>query len=72
MPQEKKFYLAGKLIAMSIVQDGSGFPCLAPPVYDYLCGKVDCDISLEDIACYEVKDFLEQVSMWQYHSAQVL
>ena len=52
---------------MCIVQDGSGFSCLAPPIYNYLCGKPDCDISLEDIACYEVKEFLEQVSvvrMW--------
>ena len=51
---------------MSISQDGSGFPFLAPPIYEYLCGKKDIDIVLDDIASFELREFLQQVSNISY------
>ena len=37
--QADKFYHVGKLMAMAIVQGGSGFPFFASSVYAYLCGS---------------------------------
>lgn len=37
--QRNKFYHLGMLMAMSFVQDGSGFFFLAPPVYQYMSSK---------------------------------
>lgn len=51
------------LMAMSIVQDGSGFSFLAPPVYQYICG-VDIPriaIADEDVPDYDVRKIIEEV-----------
>lgn len=50
-------------MAMSIVQDGSGFSFLAPPVYQYICG-VDIPriaIADEDVPDYDVRKIIEEV-----------
>ena len=51
-------------MAMSLVQDGSGFPYLAPCIYQYLQGvKVhDISVSIDDVADYNVRGLLEKVS----------
>lgn len=62
--QAKKFYHVGQLIAISLVNGGSGFPYMAPPMYQYLCG-VDMSenkVSLEDVPSFEVKEMLQKVS----------
>ena len=52
-------------MAMSLVQGGSGFPFLAPPVYKYLCGQniADISVTLEDISDIEISMFLTKVSI---------
>lgn len=53
----------GQLMAMSLVQEGSGFPYIAPPVYEYLCGAElsTIDPTIEDVPNLEVKSFIEEV-----------
>ena len=62
--QTKKFFYVGQLMAMSLVQGGSGFPFLAPPVYKYLCGQniEDILVTFEDISDIEISMFLTKVS----------
>ena len=36
--QTNKFLYVGRLMAISLVQGGSGFPFFAQPMYEYLCG----------------------------------
>ena len=48
---------------MSLLQQGSGFPYLARPVYEYLCG---CDpsqaaVGVEDVQDYEVVTLANEV-----------
>ena len=40
-----KFYYIGQLIAMSISQEGSGFPYFSQSVYQYLCGTNPLEIN---------------------------
>ena len=61
--QTKKFYHVGRLMAISLVQGGSGFPFFAPPVYQYLCGVEMPTIELQDVPNFEVISLLEKVYM---------
>ena len=56
------------LVAMSIVQDGSGFSFLAPPVYQYICGMEIPRIAIadEDVPDYEVRKLIEEVCVHIY------
>lgn len=67
--QRNKYYQLGMLMAMSIVQGGSGFPFLAPPIFQYICGVEIRRISIsnEDVPEYDVKKLIEDVSF--AHSA---
>lgn len=51
------------LIGMSLVQGGSGFPFFAPSVYEYICGKELCSITIgrDEIPCSEVNNTLTKV-----------
>ena len=51
------------LMAMSIVQDGSGFSFLARPVYEYICGVEIPQIAIadEDVPDYDVRKMIEEV-----------
>ena len=51
------------LMAMSVVQDRSGFSFLAPPVYQYICGVDIPRISIadEDVPDYDVRKIIEEV-----------
>ena len=53
----------GQLMAMSITQQGSGFPYIAKPVYDYLCGLNLSQIvaTVEDVPDFEVLAFINEV-----------
>ena len=51
------------MLAMSLVQDGSGFPYVAPPLFEYLCGMSTIDMTKEDVPSYEVQQLLQQVFM---------
>ena len=66
--QRNKFQHLGMLMAISVVQDGSGFALLAPPVFQYICGMDIGRISIlnEDIPDYEVKKFIEEVYIISY------
>ncbi len=60
------FKAIGKLIAMSIVQGGSGIPALHPSVYNYIAtgqyiGQVVND---KEVADAEVRILLEQVRLY--------
>ena len=52
--QTKTYYHVGRLMAISLVQGGSGFPFVAPPVYQYLCGVEMPTIELQDVPNFEV------------------
>ena len=53
----------GQLMAMSLLQQGSGFPYLAPPVYQYISGVEvsKIDVSVEDIPNVELRSIIEKV-----------
>ncbi len=61
--QQRKFFHVGQLMAMSLVQQGSGFPFIAPPVYQYLCGTEMhmIELTTEDVPNYEVRLLLHEV-----------
>ena len=50
-------------MAMSLLQEGSGFPYIAPPVCKYLCGAElwMIDPTIEDVPNLEVKSLIEEV-----------
>ena len=50
-------------MAMSLVQGGSGFPYMAPPMYDYLCGVEipSIKVAIDDVPSCEVRQLLQQV-----------
>ena len=54
----------GQLMAMSLLQQGSGFPYLAPPVYQYISGVEvsKIDVSVEDIPNVEFRSIIEKVA----------
>ena len=62
--QADKFYHVDKLMAMAIVQGGSGFPFFASSVYAYLCGSPLAAIKVptEEVPNFEVKVLLDQVN----------
>lgn len=66
--QTKKIYNVGRLMAMSLVQGGSGFPFFAPPMYQYLCGMEMSSIavSTQDVPNLEVLSLLEKVHDFLY------
>ena len=68
--QTNKFEHVGKLMAMSLIQGGSGFPYLAPPMYDYLCGKdaISIEVSAEDVPSIDVTQLLQKVTTFCTHN----
>ena len=48
-------------MAMSFVQDRSGFPYMAPPLFEYLCGMSTTNVTKEDVSSYEVQQLFQQV-----------
>ena len=49
---------------MSLLQDGSGIPFLAPPVFQYLCGTSaeHVQVCIDDSPTLEVKGLVQSVS----------
>ena len=68
--QEGKYFKVGQLMAMAIVQGGSGFPFFAPSVYKYLCGSrlEEICVEVDEVPNIEVKQLLHQVSMIKYRT----
>lgn len=60
----------GQFVAMSIIQGGSGFPFLAPPVYEYfVTGKcTDVTVENDDIPDHMVKYIVEKVRVYNIFS----
>ena len=58
-----KYYRMGQLMAMSLLQQGSGFPYLAPPIYQYISGAElsEIDVSVEDVPSFELRNIIEKV-----------
>ena len=58
-----KYYKIGQLMAMSILQQGSGFPFIAPCVYQYISdvSLSSIDISIEDVLNVEVRSIIDKV-----------
>ena len=56
----------GQFVAMSIIQGGSGFPFLAPPVYEYfVMGKcTDVTVENDDIPDHMVKYIVGKVRVY--------
>ena len=58
-----KYYKIGQLMAMSLLQQGSGFPYLAPSVYQYISGVSipSIDVSIEDVSNFELRSIIDKV-----------
>ena len=58
-----KYYRIGQLMAMSLLQQGSGFPYLAPCIYQYISGVElsAIDVSIEDVPSFELRSMIEKV-----------
>ena len=52
-------------MAISLLQEGSGFPFFAPPIYQYLCGAdiATIEVAMEDIPDFEVRNLIEEVQL---------
>ena len=68
--QEGKYFKVEQLMAMAIVQGGSGLPFFAPSVYKYLCGSrlEEICVEVDEVPNIEVKQLLHQVSMIKYRT----
>ena len=64
--QSGKFKAVGELMAVSIVQGGSGFPFFSECMFKYLCGADirSIRISLCEVPHYSVKTLLEKVQVY--------
>ena len=62
-PKNGDFKRIGLLAGMSLLEGGSGFPFLAPSIYQYVCGVNLSEIhsSLEEIPDAQLKLKLEEV-----------
>lgn len=65
-----KYYRIGQLMAMSLLQQGSGFSYLAPPVYQYISGVElsMIDVSIEDVPSFELRSIIEKVRLYKVMS----
>ncbi len=63
--QGMKYYQIGQLMAMAVVQGGSGFQFLAPCIFQYFCGVEVSAILVDpqDVADSNVRTLLEKVRM---------
>ena len=61
--QSKKFYYVGKLMAMGLANGGSGYPYMAPPMFEYLCGADIAEICVTDLDVpnLEVRQLIQKV-----------
>ena len=62
--EEKEYFLAGEIFAMSLVHGGPGINCLAQPCYDTIvkCPAMqDLHASLNDVADYELRSSLHRL-----------
>ena len=61
-----KYYKIGQLMSMNLLQGGSGFPYLAPPVYQYISGVElsALDVSVEDVANFELQSMIKEVQLY--------
>ena len=59
----RRFFYGGMLIALSLANGGPGFPCLAKPVFNYLCYGLGLKVQpeIEDIPDIEIREKLEKV-----------
>ncbi len=70
--QGRDLYNLGRYIGMSIIQGGSGLPCLADPVYDYFCTGKSTDVKIankdipENVLSFVVNKVSHQFSIVMY------
>jgi hypothetical protein len=62
--EENKYWLAGRLVGMSLIHDGPGLGCLHPTVYQLVCG-LPCDVYDFDVTLITDHDFVETVQQVQ-------
>ncbi len=62
--EENKYWLAGRLVGMSLMQDGPGFGCLHPTVYKLICG-LSCNVYDFDVTLITDQDFVKTVQQVQ-------
>lgn len=60
---ERKYFYAGKLVALSLANGGPGLPCLSKAVYNYFCHALNLTVypSIEDLPDVDVKEQLKRV-----------
>ena len=62
--KENKYWLAGRLVGMSLIHDGPGLGCLHPTVYQLMCG-LPCNVYDFDVTLITDHDFVETVQRVQ-------
>ena len=65
--EEDKYLLAGRLVGMSLMQDGPDLGCLDPTLYKLICG-VPCNLYDFDINVITDRDFVETLQQVHYIS----
>ena len=60
----RRYFYAGKLVALSLAGGGPGFPCLSETVYKYLCYGINAQLALkiEELPDYDIREKLDKVS----------
>ena len=68
--QAGDFKQIGILMAVSLVQGGSGYPFFAPAIFEYLAGTDICAItpSLQDVPSAEVQQLIAEVCIIMVYS----
>ena len=63
--EEKQYWLAGRLVGISLMQGGPSFGCLNSTVYDLMC-EAPCDVNDFDVSLipdYEKAAMLSKVKL---------
>ena len=60
--ENKEYYYLGLIIALSLLQGGSGPLCFCKPVAEYIAyGEIISEVDVNDTPDYEIRDKLKQV-----------
>ena len=63
--EDNKYYLAGRLVGMSIIHGGPGLSCLDPVTYKLMCGLPCClnDFDISVITDSDIAETLREVCL---------
>lgn len=66
--ENKEYHYLGVIVALSLLQGGSGPLCFCKPVAEYITyGRVLSDVDINTIPEYDIRNKLEQVTIKVYY-----